>query len=551
MADTKSIQKKLQALTYKFADSLPSKLDAIESIWKQLRVSHHLDDINNLVFYCHRLAGSGASFGFKSVSDYSRSIENELKDILYKSKEADSPIWPEDANSKIAALIDQLMSQKAAQPDVAFQQQPVQKPSKKHTVTEDDHFLVYIHEKNRLIADELTTKLKTYNYSVRNFSQLQELLDACNDVTPDVVVIDNTIFNAQAKLLIAELKNKFDFSIIHLANSGNFNDRLEAVRVGVDYYFTKPLDYSSIIDTLDKLADQDTVTSSKVLIADDSESTSQFYALSLKREGIETKVVTDPFRVMDEVIEFKPELILLDLNMPKCSGLELAAVIRQQENYISIPIIFLSGEMDKQKQIETLEMGADEFLNKPVNINHLIAIVKNKIIRYRLLSAYMHNDSLTGLLNHTSILSVLDTEISRADREQANLSYAMIDIDFFKSINDSYGHHMGDMVIKSISRFIKQNLRVTDSVGRYGGEEFVAILPGIDATVAAHVIQKILDKFSKLDFVHYNHKFNVTFSCGIADYDSNHSSNEMIDAADKALYIAKKEGRNCIRVATS
>jgi len=551
MADTKSIQEKLQALTNNFAASLPSKLDEIESIWKQLRVSHHLDDINSLVFYCHRLAGSGTSFGFKGVSDYSRSIENELKDILYKSKEADSPIWPEDANSKIAALIDKLMSQKTVQPEVDIQQQPVQKPKEKHTATEDDHFLVYIHEKNRLIVNELTSKLKTYNYSVRNFSQLQSLVDACNDTPPNVVIIDNTIFNAQAKLLIAELKNNFDFSIIHLANSSNFNERLEAVRIGVDYYFTKPFDYSSIIDTLDKLADQDIVTSSKVLIVDDSESTSQFYALSLKREGIETKVVTDPFRVMNEVIEFKPELILLDLNMPKCSGLELAAVIRQQESYISIPIIFLSGEMDKQKQIETLEMGADEFLNKPVNINHLIAVVKNKIIRYRQLSAYMHNDSLTGLLNHTSILSVLNTEISRADREQTNLSYAMIDIDFFKSINDSYGHHMGDMVIKSISRFIKQNLRVTDSVGRYGGEEFVAILPGIDATMAAHVIQKILDKFSKLDFVHYNHKFNVTFSCGIADYDSNQSSNEMIDAADKALYVAKKEGRNCIRVAAS
>jgi len=252
---------------------------------------------------------------------------------------------------------------------------------------------------------------------------------------------------------------------------------------------------------------------------------------------------------MEAVIEFKPELILLDLHMPKCSGLELAAVIRQQENYISTPIVFLSGETDAQKQLETLEMGADEFLTKPVKVDRLIAVVKNKIIRYRQISAYMHNDSLTGLLNHTSILVALDTEISRAQRASENVSYAMIDIDYFKPINDTYGHHMGDMVIKNTSRFIKQNLRVTDSVGRYGGEEFVAILPGIDAKRSAAVMQKILDAFSVIDFVHFNHKFNISFSCGIADYATYNKANMIIDAADKALYVAKQDGRSLIRIA--
>jgi len=236
--------------------------------------------------------------------------------------------------------------------------------------------------------------------------------------------------------------------------------------------------------------------------------------------------------------------------MPKCSGLELASVIRQQGNYLSTPIIFLSSETDTQKQLSALEIGADEFLNKPVNVDHLIAVVKNKIVRYRQLSTFMHNDSLTGLLNHTSILSTLDTELARAKREDSNFSYVMIDIDFFKNINDTYGHYMGDMVIKSISRYIKQNLRVTDSVGRYGGEEFVAILPGIDTAMATKVMQKILDGFSKVDFVHFNHKFNVTFSCGIADYSTSSTANEIIDAADKALYVAKNDGRHCIRTAT-
>jgi len=548
MADAQTIQQKLQVLRDNFAVDLPAKLNKIGSIWKNIQLSNSEKDMNDLIFFCHKLAGAGSSFGFKNVSEYARAIEQTVQHLQTQSTTNNATHWDEKSHSDIAILIDKLLSQKDTQAD----DEPLSIIKKiKSKKTENESLLIYIQERNRLVVDELTTKLKTYNFSTRNFSQLKDLEKTFNETPPNVLIIDTTLFNAQTKKLLIDLKKKYDFTIIHLADTSNFNERLEAVRIGVDYYYTKPIDISSIIDTLDSLSEKGIEVASKVLIVDDSVSTSQFYALSLKNVGINTKVVTDPLKVMNEVIEFKPELILLDLHMPKCSGLELAAVIRQQENYISTPIIFLSGETDIQKQLAALEIGADEFLSKPVNVNHLIAVVKNKIQRYRQLSTYMHNDSLTGLLNHSSILSVLDTEMSRAKREDSNVSYAMIDIDFFKNVNDSYGHHMGDMVIKSISRFLRQSLRITDSVGRYGGEEFVVILPGIDTSVAEKIIQKILDTFSKVEFIHFNHKFNVTFSCGITDYLTDHSANEMIEAADKALYQAKEAGRNCIKVASS
>jgi len=107
---------------------------------------------------------------------------------------------------------------------------------------------------------------------------------------------------------------------------------------------------------------------------------------------------------------------------------------------------------------------------------------------------------------------------------------------------------MVDMVIKNLAHFLKQSLRIIDSVGRYSGEEFVTILPGIEAIVAKSVIQKILDNFSRIEFVHFNHKFNVTLSCGITDYLTSDSASEIIESADKALYVAEKDGRNCMRV---
>ena len=545
MAEAQSIQEKLQALCDDFALGLPAKLDNINSIWQKSLSSKQVQDINDLIFHCHKLAGSGTSFGFKDISDLSRRVEVALIK-LRDNANANQSIWSDSDLSEISILIDQLLEQKNSISQSKIKSDIANKPTFK---SEETKKLIYIHEKNSMLLKEIISKLEIYNYNVRLFVQLDELKQAFETQIPAALLIDLTLFKSDTKALLMKLKKEHDFSLIHLADSSNFKERLEAVRIGVDYYFTKPVDISNLIDTLDIISNTQSSLSSKVLIVDDSLSTSQFYALYLNNNGIETKIVTDPFEVMDTVIEFKPELILLDLHMPKCNGLELAAVIRQQENYISTPIIFLSGETDAQKQLQTLEMGADEFLTKPINIQQLVAVVKNKVIRYRQLSSYMHNDSLTGLLNHTSILSALETEISRAQRESNNVCYAMIDIDFFKKVNDTYGHHMGDMVLKSISRFLKQSLRITDIIGRYGGEEFVIILPDIDATQASVVLQKILDAFYKIDFVHYNHKFNVSFSCGIADLSSYPSSNEMIDAADKALYKAKEEGRHCIRIA--
>ncbi len=548
MANAETIQEKLQALQDNFAANLPAKLQDIETIWMRVRIDNQDKDISEIIFLCHKLAGAGTSFGFKNISDNARLLENALKDIQHNPDIKGHAPWDDCIRSTIESYVQQLISKENQQQITIKEIATKELKPDKQKKEQDEPLVVYIQEKNRLVVNELTSKFKTYRYNVRNFSSLEDLKCAIQDNAPDVVIIDSTLFNTQTKKILTAFKKKYYFKIIHLASTGYFNERLEAVRMGVDYYFTKPVDFSPIIDIIDSLSEKQVITSSKVLIVDDSISTSQFYALSLENVGIQTKVVTDPFMVMDELIDFKPELILLDLHMPKCSGLELAAVIRQQKNYISTPIIFLSAETNAQKQLETLEVGADEFLTKPVNVKHLIGVIKNKLARYHQLSAYMHNDSLTGLLNHTSIIASLDTEIARAKRKNSNLSYAMIDIDYFKKANDTYGHHMGDMVIKNLARFLKQSLRITDSVGRYGGEEFVAILPGIDATVAKSVIQKILDNFSRIEFVHFNHKFNVTFSCGITDYLASDSASEIIESADKALYVAKKDGRNCIRV---
>ncbi len=197
-----------------------------------------------------------------------------------------------------------------------------------------------------------------------------------------------------------------------------------------------------------------------------------------------------------------------------------------------------------------MSLAGDDFLVKPIDPLQLISAVTLRVRRARLLNSFMVRDELTGLFNHTSIREQLAREVVRSARLNTPLSFAMIDIDFFKKINDSYGHAAGDRVIKSLARLLKQRLRGTDIFGRYGGEEFAVIVTDTDASAAAKVLDEIRSVFSRLIHVSDSREFSVTFSCGVADVKDYPDAISISEAADKALYQAKKKGRNQVVINT-
>jgi diguanylate cyclase (GGDEF)-like protein len=259
--------------------------------------------------------------------------------------------------------------------------------------------------------------------------------------------------------------------------------------------------------------------------------------------------ITDPMSVMAPLAELNPDLLLVDMYMPGCTGLELAAVIRQQQALISIPIVFLSSETDIDKQMAAMERGGDDFLTKPILPGHLISAVSSRVVRLRELRSFMVRDSLTGLLNHTTIKEQLTVEIARAARFEQELAFALLDIDHFKLVNDTYGHPTGDRVLKSISRLLQQRLRKTDVIGRYGGEEFAIILPNTDSLAATQVIEELRAGFAQVRQQGDGVEFRTTFSAGIATYPRYADAAQLNNTADKALYRAKHNGRNRVVLA--
>lgn len=286
----------------------------------------------------------------------------------------------------------------------------------------------------------------------------------------------------------------------------------------------------------------------RVLIVEDSRTAIAHVQRSLDIHGIESRAIDSPLRLLEAVTDYRPHAILMDMHMPFCNGVEATRALRQIPEFQSTPVIYLSGETEIAQQVEALRLGGDQFLIKPANPILLAAVVKNKIERYREMLYAGHHDSLTGLLNHAAAKARLSRMLKRAKPGDC-VTVAMIDIDRFKSINDNYGHPVGDQVIRSLAWLLRGRLRNTDLIGRYGGEEFLVALSGASAEQASLLLDRIRIDFSRLPHCHAQGTLTASFSCGVAVTPIYESTSALIEAADAALLQAKRDGRNRIVIA--
>lgn len=333
--------------------------------------------------------------------------------------------------------------------------------------------------------------------------------------------------------------------------SDDINMRLAASRAGGEEFFFGKVAISDIVEKVGKYHSQNKTAPYRVLIIDDSRSQAKYIENILKNHEMDVAVIHNPLDALTALHTYRPEIILMDMYMPECTGMELARVIRQQDSYHSTPIIYLSAEDDVNKQMDAMSQGGDDFLTKPVNPKQLTNTIQNRGRRARAMHAMLVRDSLTGLYNHSHIMQLLGDEIELAKREERSLSFVMIDLDHFKAVNDTHGHLIGDQVLKNLSLFLKQRLRQEDHIGRYGGEEFALILPNTSESDARVILNDIRDRFSKIPHNASSTSFFCTFSSGIYTYshdDTDDTVSSVCEKADQALYEAKNGPRNCVRV---
>lgn len=536
-------RRKLSALRREYLQLLPAKVGEIESGWISALKNHSdVTQLRALHRFAHSLVGSGATFGHPGLSEAARVLEQFFKQLIEHAQ----PAGPEDAH-RVEELLMRLRasvihaSQDMPAPEIDSPTNPVP------VMPEDDETRqVFLVEDDVMLARDMALQLNHFGYAVHGFSSLADFREALKNINPDAIIMDIVLPDGDGTQALADLTRKSftDAPTIFVTCHPDFESRLRAVRAGASAYLVKPVDISELVDKLDRVTGVDQPTPYRVMIIEDSPVLSDYYALILRQAGMLVRTVTDPAQTMPILEDFIPDLILMDAYMPGCDGFELAAVLRQQNAYMGVPIVFLSSETDLDKQLQALGTGADDFLTKPITPHHLVSAVSSRAMRARMLQELMVHDSLTGLLNHTTVKERVANELLQAKRQRKPVALAMVDIDRFKSINDNHGHLVGDRVIKSLSRLLQQRLRKSDIIGRYGGEEFLIMLNDTRGETARDLIDKLRRDFSELKHQSHGGTFNASFSCGIVAASSEIPAAVLIETADRALYQAKHNGRN-------
>lgn len=324
----------------------------------------------------------------------------------------------------------------------------------------------------------------------------------------------------------------------------SIDSRVAAARAGVDAVLARPLDVSELAEWLNDVAGAHRETPLSILIIDDDEILAHTYALALENAGMRAAVETDPTAALGQMTTTYPDLVLMDMQMPGVTGVELAKVIRQSRRHLSLPIVFLSAEREPARQLEARKLGGDDFIAKPVDLEWLVSLVRMRAERAIRLRSMMERDSLTGLLNHGRFIDRLYHELERCRRNGTELSLVLIDIDRFKDVNDNYGHVNGDQVLRTLALSLSVGLRRIDIVARYGGEEFGLLLLDTPPEAACVVVDKIRRRFSEIEFNAKKQMFFVTFSAGVCGSRTHLTPEELISAADDYMYQAKAAGRD-------
>lgn len=304
---------------------------------------------------------------------------------------------------------------------------------------------------------------------------------------------------------------------------------------------------------------------SNILIVDDSEAVRRKIKDILKKADVvefcfEAKSGLDGFKML---MEKRVDLVICDVVMPEFDGFKFLISKATRPEFIEIPVIMLTSEEDITKKIKGLEQGASDYITKPfdegellarvkvhLKIKHLQDELKEKNVRLKELSG---TDDLTQINNRRRFMEYFDKEFSRARRYHHPMAFVIFDIDYFKQVNDKHGHLIGDRVLIQLTQEMSKTMRVSDIIGRYGGEEFTLILPETDMHGAVPYAERFRKHIEQTKFGEEKNPLKITVSGGVAGIPDipAETVDELLKKADEALYRAKANGRNRIEIATT
>ena len=536
----------LTHLVQRYHGSLDTKRQDLEVAYQAADDSDWSDEsIRQLKLLVHRLAGSAASYGFNKLGEAAR----ELDQTLSYAQEQKGDDHEHSINARYATLRSAIKDAIGKPPPG----DPAAQPDSAARVLSDLPSVVLVDD-DQAIVEVLSQQLMALGFDVHGFTDASLALNAIGDLAPAGVIMDVQFAEGEefgfqvAEAMVSRLR--YRPGTVYMSADNSMKMRQWAVDAGGDAFFSKPVNVPALAQLLELFAarrDEET-KSGRVSIIEDDEQIAQFYANLLRGSGFDVDVVHDSTRALERVLDFRPDLVLMDMQMPEFDGIQLTNILRQHETLFDIPVLFLTSETDPKTHRRALRAGGDAILQKTDDPDLLVSIVSNRITRFRRVSATLTLDPLTRMLNRPTLMERVNFELQRAQRDGQAFCIGVLDIDGFKQFNEDHGRHAGDAVLRQVTEMVRGRLRRADVVGRYGGDEIMILMPSTKRSSGEAVIRSLASQIAETPIVLDNGSADVSVSVGLIEsrldrHDSAHCAvHQLLGAVDEQMATAKQTG---------
>ncbi|RMG06762.1 MAG: response regulator [Cyanobacteria bacterium J055] len=511
----------------------------------------------------HKLAGSLGMFGFPNGSQLARDLERSFVQLGEKLPAEPPQI---DRLQGLVSQLQHLLENDPTWDDWAIAGAIVEptangtgngrstlKESADSSTDRSDprqtqNPLLLVVDDDAELAEELRSCALSWEIQVEVASSLERARSMLTQIEPDVVLLDLNFPEApdDGLVLLEEITARFPrIPVLVFTVRDGFDDRVAVARLGGRAFLPKPIPPHHVLESVREILQRNrTATRPRILAVDDDPLLLKVIARFLQPWGIELRTLEDPRKFWETLEATVPDLLILDVQMPYSSGIDLCQVVRNDNTWNELPILFLSADHDAATIHRLYQAGADDYIAKPVTEPELVTRIFNRLERVQLLRAIAETDPLTGVANRTQSTKELHRYLRLANTYQQPMCLVVLNVDEFRTINDRMGHDTGDRVLHRLGMSLRQKFRSDDVVARWGGEEFIIGMYGMNQQDGMRRLTEIIEQIrSDVLLVRGHPPLQISFSGGVAEYPS-HGTDlpALYRAAAKALTHAKTAG---------
>lgn len=524
-----------------FVRQLPKRIAAIEDIWSRLQnTSWDASLLDALYERIREISESSKAFALFQLNESVFSLE------VYLSSFVGSDISPGAAQiDAIAGLVRALKT--AANVTASAEQ---------HEETVSDNARVFILGDQAGVTAELAAAMGKLGGDVDYFADTDALLSRLQTQMPRVIVADTAMLPGMSPLSAELIRLRSHMSteipLIFVSDSSALQLRVDAIRAGGDGYFVAPLDSAAVAAQILDLALPGEQRPFRVMVVEDDPTQADFAASILRKAGIEVMQVTEPVKVIEQLRAFKPDLILMDIYMPEVNGIELTTIIRDYNEFVAIPIVFLSGEQNTDKQLDALSVGGDDFIAKPIRPKHLLGIVQTRIGRARqMLSATGQppkHDRVTGLFSRQPFLDRI-AKLIDDESQSTQAGVLLVQPDDLAQLQDKIGVGGIDHLMSELGAVMAAQIQDLDVAARLD-DSSIGVLARRDSQQAViELAETILTQIAAHTFAD---RINTTVSIGLCFVDDGlEDANGIVSRAGAACREAVAHGGNRVHTHSS